>query len=273
MAASLACPLLSHLCCVIVTLGSHGVLLCGRSLGGSISLRPAPHDQVRENELRALSSFCLGLQSMITISGGEVVMLGNVASVLANVRVCGWNAQLWGLVKKTELSVLAPGSSAYSQLILHVLSLNIHDCKLHFQELKSLISFEVWKKKIIKIIGLLAYFCFPSLASMHAWMTPAPTGHISLSSAHCPPSLPIQTAAASLCATHYPAIPVSREEIVNVSGAGDRYMANFSVFPSYMWNHPNMISFKFYYKGKLCSVAWGAGTRTGPVTVIPCSAH
>lgn len=129
------------------------------------------------------------------------------------------------------------------------------------------------KKKIIKIIGLLAYFCFPSLASMHAWMTPAPTGHISLSSAHCPPSLPIQTAAASLCATHYPAIPVSREEIVNVSGAGDRYMANFSVFPSYMWNHPNMISFKFYYKGKLCSVAWGAGTRTGPVTVIPCSAH
>lgn len=36
------------------------------------------------------------------------------------------------------------------------------------------------------------------------------------------PSLPPQAAAARLCAAHYPAIPISREEIVNVSGAGDR---------------------------------------------------
>jgi len=61
-------------------------------------------------------------------------------------------------------------------------------------------------------------------------MTPAPPGHNSWSSALCPPSLPIQTAAASLCATHYPAIPISREEIVNVSGAGDRYIANLSLY-------------------------------------------
>lgn len=36
--------------------------------------------------------------------------------------------------------LLAPSSSAYSQLILNVLALNIHDGKLHFQQLKSLIS-------------------------------------------------------------------------------------------------------------------------------------
>nr|XP_006133450.1 uncharacterized protein LOC102450984 [Pelodiscus sinensis] len=34
-----------------------------------------------------------------------------------------------------------------------------------------------------------------------------------------------QIAAGELCATHYPAIPISREEIVNVSGAGDSLMA------------------------------------------------
>lgn len=47
MAMALARPLLAHLCCVVVTLGAHGVLLCGKSLGGSISLRPAAHEQVR----------------------------------------------------------------------------------------------------------------------------------------------------------------------------------------------------------------------------------
>ncbi|XP_038009031.1 pseudouridine-metabolizing bifunctional protein C1861.05-like isoform X5 [Motacilla alba alba] len=46
-AVALACPLLAHLHCVVVTLGAHGVLLCGRSLGGSISLYPGAHKQVR----------------------------------------------------------------------------------------------------------------------------------------------------------------------------------------------------------------------------------
>lgn len=46
-AVALACPLLAHLQCVVVTLGAHGVLLCGRSLGGSISLHPGAHKQVR----------------------------------------------------------------------------------------------------------------------------------------------------------------------------------------------------------------------------------
>ncbi|KAL9853374.1 uncharacterized protein GJ701_003144 isoform 5-T7 [Geothlypis trichas] len=45
-AVALACPLLAHLQCVVVTLGAHGVLLCGRSLGGSISLHPGAHKQL-----------------------------------------------------------------------------------------------------------------------------------------------------------------------------------------------------------------------------------
>ncbi|XP_032544883.1 pseudouridine-5'-phosphate glycosidase-like isoform X2 [Chiroxiphia lanceolata] len=39
-AVALACPLLAHLQCVVVTLGTHGILLCGKSLGGSILLCP-----------------------------------------------------------------------------------------------------------------------------------------------------------------------------------------------------------------------------------------
>ncbi|KAM7057021.1 pseudouridine-5'-phosphate glycosidase-like isoform 5-T5 [Acridotheres tristis] len=45
-AVALACPLLAHLHCVVVTLGAHGVLLCGKSLGGSISLYPGAHEQL-----------------------------------------------------------------------------------------------------------------------------------------------------------------------------------------------------------------------------------
>ncbi|XP_064894412.1 uncharacterized protein LOC102089100 isoform X4 [Columba livia] len=45
-AMALARPLLAHLHCVVVTLGAHGVLLCGKSLGGSISLCPGAHEKV-----------------------------------------------------------------------------------------------------------------------------------------------------------------------------------------------------------------------------------
>ncbi|XP_050771303.1 uncharacterized protein LOC127029625 [Gymnogyps californianus] len=99
---ALARPLLAHLCCVVVTLGAHGILLCGKSLGGSISLCPGAQVRAWHQPHEALS----------------------------------------------------------------------------------------------------------------AWAVPTNF-----------PSLPPQTAAASLCATHYPAIPISREEIVNVSGAGDSLMA------------------------------------------------
>lgn len=58
-AVALACPLLAHLHCVVVTLGAHGVLLCGKSLGGSISLYPGAPEQVRacktNSELSAAS--------------------------------------------------------------------------------------------------------------------------------------------------------------------------------------------------------------------------
>jgi len=46
-AMALARPLLAHLHCVVVTLGAHGILLCGKSLGGSVSLHPGAREQVR----------------------------------------------------------------------------------------------------------------------------------------------------------------------------------------------------------------------------------
>ncbi|XP_075285480.1 uncharacterized protein LOC104338287 isoform X2 [Opisthocomus hoazin] len=44
-AMALARPLLAHLHCVVVTLGAHGILLCGKSLGGSVSLHPGAREQ------------------------------------------------------------------------------------------------------------------------------------------------------------------------------------------------------------------------------------
>ncbi|XP_042693713.1 pseudouridine-metabolizing bifunctional protein C1861.05-like isoform X3 [Centrocercus urophasianus] len=87
MAAALACPLLSHLCCVIVTLGSHGVLLCGRSLGGSISLRPAPHDQTAAASLCATHypAIPISREEIVNVSGaGDSLMAGIAAGMLAN---------------------------------------------------------------------------------------------------------------------------------------------------------------------------------------------
>ncbi|KAL9853373.1 uncharacterized protein GJ701_003144 isoform 4-T6 [Geothlypis trichas] len=109
-AVALACPLLAHLQCVVVTLGAHGVLLCGRSLGGSISLHPGAHKQ--------------------------------------------------------------------------------------------------------PFFAIPAWIWHQAHQASPAWAIPTDF-----------PSLPPQAAAARLCAAHYPAIPISREEIVNVSGAGDSLMA------------------------------------------------
>lgn len=47
-AIALAYPLLRGLHCVVVTLGQHGVLLCGRGKGGSISLHPQTCYEVKK---------------------------------------------------------------------------------------------------------------------------------------------------------------------------------------------------------------------------------
>ncbi|XP_071407238.1 uncharacterized protein [Pithys albifrons albifrons] len=86
-AAALACPLLAHLHCVVVTLGSHGILLCGRSLGGSISLCPGAHEQAA-----AAASLCaahyptipISREEIVNVSGaGDSLMAGILAGMLA----------------------------------------------------------------------------------------------------------------------------------------------------------------------------------------------
>ncbi|XP_064313097.1 uncharacterized protein LOC104043324 isoform X8 [Phalacrocorax carbo] len=86
-AMALARPLLAHLCCVVVTLGAHGVLLCGRSLGGSISLRPGAHRLTA-----AAAGLCathypaihVSREEIVNVSGaGDSLMAGILAGMLA----------------------------------------------------------------------------------------------------------------------------------------------------------------------------------------------
>jgi len=84
-----------------------------------------------------------------------------------------------------------------------------------------------------KVVAFFFPLPFLFLASVPVWMASATPGLDSLGDCHYLitfPSLTLQTA--SLCATHYPAIHSSREEIVNVSGAGDRYTAQYFAFSS-----------------------------------------
>ncbi|XP_071278590.1 uncharacterized protein [Agelaius tricolor] len=85
-AVALACPLLAHLQCVVVTLGAHGVLLCGRSLGGSISLHPGAHKQAAAARLCAAHypAIPISREEIVNVSGaGDSLMAGILAGVLA----------------------------------------------------------------------------------------------------------------------------------------------------------------------------------------------
>ncbi|XP_058276263.1 uncharacterized protein LOC120752289 isoform X2 [Hirundo rustica] len=86
-AVALACPLLAHLHCVVVTLGAHGVLLCGKSLGGSISLYPGAHEQPAAARLCAAHypAVPISREEMVSVSGaGDSLMAGILAGMLAN---------------------------------------------------------------------------------------------------------------------------------------------------------------------------------------------
>ncbi|XP_071583409.1 uncharacterized protein [Heliangelus exortis] len=83
---ALARPLLSHLHCVVVTLGTHGVLLCGKSLGGSISLHPGAHEQTSAASLCATHypAIHISKEEIINVSGaGDSLMAGILAGMLA----------------------------------------------------------------------------------------------------------------------------------------------------------------------------------------------
>ncbi|XP_026696935.1 uncharacterized protein LOC113475947 isoform X2 [Athene cunicularia] len=85
-AMALARPLLAHLCCVVVTLGACGVLLCGKSLGGSISLHPGAHKQTAAANLCATHypAIHIGREEIVNVSGaGDSLMAGILAGMLA----------------------------------------------------------------------------------------------------------------------------------------------------------------------------------------------
>ncbi|XP_009286629.1 PREDICTED: pseudouridine-metabolizing bifunctional protein C1861.05 [Aptenodytes forsteri] len=85
-AMALARPLLAHLHCVVVSLGAHGVLLCGKSLAGSISLRPGAHEQTAAASLCATHypAIHVSREEIVNVSGaGDSLMAGILAGMLA----------------------------------------------------------------------------------------------------------------------------------------------------------------------------------------------
>ncbi|XP_074438491.1 uncharacterized protein LOC141741509 isoform X2 [Larus michahellis] len=85
-AVALSRPLLAHLHCVVVTLGAHGILLCGKSLGGSISLRPGAHEQTAAASLCATHypAIHISREEIVNVSGaGDSLMAGILAGMLA----------------------------------------------------------------------------------------------------------------------------------------------------------------------------------------------
>uniref|UniRef100_A0A8C4U550 Carbohydrate kinase PfkB domain-containing protein n=1 Tax=Falco tinnunculus TaxID=100819 RepID=A0A8C4U550_FALTI len=85
-AVALACPLLAHLHCVVVTLGAHGILLCGKSLGGSISLCSGAHEQTAAASLCATHypAIHISREEIVNVSGaGDSLMAGILAGMLA----------------------------------------------------------------------------------------------------------------------------------------------------------------------------------------------
>ncbi|XP_074863343.1 uncharacterized protein LOC142019875 isoform X2 [Carettochelys insculpta] len=85
-ALTLTRPLLTHLHCVVVTLGMHGVLLCGRRVEGSISLCCAAHRKNTADELWAshYPAIPISREEIVNVSGaGDSLMAGIMAGLLA----------------------------------------------------------------------------------------------------------------------------------------------------------------------------------------------
>ncbi|KAM6211891.1 uncharacterized protein WM294_004677 [Sarcoramphus papa] len=81
---ALARPLLAHLCCVVVTLGAHGILLCGKSLGGSISLCPGAQTAAASLCATHYPAIPISREEIVKVSGaGDSLMAGILAGMLA----------------------------------------------------------------------------------------------------------------------------------------------------------------------------------------------
>ncbi|XP_065438028.1 uncharacterized protein LOC101947688 isoform X4 [Chrysemys picta bellii] len=85
-AMTLTHPLLTQLHCVVVTLGMHGVLLCGRRVEGSVSLCPGTRKQNPAGELCATHypAIPISREEIVNVSGaGDSLMAGIIAGLLA----------------------------------------------------------------------------------------------------------------------------------------------------------------------------------------------
>ncbi|XP_040201670.1 pseudouridine-metabolizing bifunctional protein C1861.05-like isoform X2 [Rana temporaria] len=83
MAITLSLPLLENLHCVIVTLGAHGVLLCGHSCNGVLSLHP--NNKTSWGDLCALHypAAPISAEEIVNVSGaGDSLMAGFLSGVL-----------------------------------------------------------------------------------------------------------------------------------------------------------------------------------------------
>ncbi|XP_018426000.1 PREDICTED: pseudouridine-metabolizing bifunctional protein C1861.05-like [Nanorana parkeri] len=83
MAITLSLPLLENLYCVIVTLGAHGVLLCGHSCHGLLSLHPK--DKTSRGDLCAVHypAAPISNEEIVNVSGaGDSLMSGLLSGVL-----------------------------------------------------------------------------------------------------------------------------------------------------------------------------------------------
>uniref|UniRef100_M3XK43 Zgc:136858 n=2 Tax=Latimeria chalumnae TaxID=7897 RepID=M3XK43_LATCH len=79
-------PLLEYLQCVVVTLGSHGVLLCGRNNGGSISFQLGGKTQNSKGEPCAVHYPAVPVlqEDILNVSGaGDCLAAGMIAGMLA----------------------------------------------------------------------------------------------------------------------------------------------------------------------------------------------
>ncbi|XP_069759704.1 uncharacterized protein [Narcine bancroftii] len=85
VALGMSQPLLKYLQCVIVTLGQQGVLLCGRSEDGTISLQPRKASQVSPGGLCAVHYPAIGVRpkEVLNVSGaGDSLTAGIIAGLL-----------------------------------------------------------------------------------------------------------------------------------------------------------------------------------------------
>ncbi|XP_043944411.1 pseudouridine-metabolizing bifunctional protein C1861.05-like [Protopterus annectens] len=84
-ALMLARPLLEHLLCVVITLGPHGVLLCGRSEGGRMLIHPHRKQNPKGNVCAIhYPAITISQEEVVNVSGaGDCFAAGMIAGILS----------------------------------------------------------------------------------------------------------------------------------------------------------------------------------------------